>query len=692
MTLTVIIPAHNDEGPLHRLLRHIRQLKLASHIIIADDGSEPAIAFEPLPAAAGLPPERITLLRQDRPRGAGAARNLALEHVATDHVLFLDADDLPLRELPDLLRDLQGKEFDFCIFQHHDSRSAAEGRWGQMPEDQALWQAAGTAAGALTQVSAAAAVSLCQTANYPWNKIYRTGFLQEHNIRCTEIAVHNDVELHWRSFLNAKTILASDRIGVIHYVAPGEDRLTNRNGPERLQVFTALSRVSAELRADAGLSAFAVPFYRFAAGLLGWIGSFIRPALRAEFRRLAQDFFAAEVPPPVRAYLDQAEGGRLAAALQQPAPLPESAAGSAAAPEDAPDKTPAPAALSGAPGTRQIWLHIGLPKCGSTTIQRHMAAAGTLHQAHGVCYPQAWRSTDGYRNHLPLAKLPSRQLPRALAQICAEAAERDCSRIALSCEHWANAFPGTALLPLYRALQAQLPDWQIRIIAYFRNPYDFVESCYAQFVRAGLLMINRHAFYAGGAPSIEKFLARFEENRGFPLYSTLSWAQQLLAHFPPGVLNLRSIEPQDLDQPDMLGDFCSQLGLPVPPRSGRRNQRISNRKLAELEYVQTLTDQDSYARLRPQLLERDFCRGAETAERRGTTLHIGADTAAAITSRIEAERAELQQIFATRVGGLCEIRSGAGSEGWARSSLLDAQDRAELRAFAARSTGLKPAR
>ncbi|WP_291730906.1 glycosyltransferase family 2 protein [Leisingera sp. F5] len=679
MNLTVIIPVHNDEAPLHRLLQHIRQLEFASHVIIADDGSEPAIAFDPLPAAAGLPPERITLLRQDCPRGAGAARNLALPHAATDHVLFLDADDLPLRELPDLLRDLDGREFDFCIFQHHDSRRGADGYWGQMPADQALWRTAGTDVGALSEVSPAAAASLCQTANYPWNKIYHTGFLREHAIRCTEIAVHNDVELHWRSFLNAKTILASDRVGVMHYVAPGQDRLTNRNGPERLQVFTALSRVSAELRNRGNLSIFALPFYSFTAGLLAWIGRFIQPELRPELARQAQAFFAAEAPPPVMAFLAQCESDLLAAAQQQAAPPP------AAVPDAAP-------AVRSDPSARQTWLHIGLPKCGSTTIQRHMAAAGTVHQAHGVCYPQAWRSTDGYRNHLPLAKLPPKMLPQALARITAEALDQDCSRIVLSCEHWANAFPGSNLLPLYKALQAQMPGWQVRIVAYFRNPYDFAESCYAQYIRAGLFQINRHRFYADGAPSIEKFLSCFEDSRGFPLYSNLRYARMLMAHFPPEVLMLRSIEPLDLAQPDMLGDFCSLLGLSAPEAAGRRNRRVSNRKLAELEYVQTLTDQDSYARLRPQLLDTDFCRAPETSNRRGTSLHISADTAAAITRHIESERAELQQIFSTGTEGLCEIRTGAGPEGWARTSLLDAEDRAQLRAFVARNADLTTAR
>jgi hypothetical protein len=460
-------------------------------------------------------------------------------------------------------------------------------------------------------------------------------------------------------------------------VAEGQSRLTNRNGPERLQVFTALSRISAELRSRGDLGAFAVPFYSFAAGLLGWIGSFIRPDLRPGLARQARAFFAEEVPPPVRDYLAQCESSRLAAALQQAPPAPGTAA---------------PPAVRSSPPGRQVWLHIGLPKCGSTTIQRHMAAASREHQARGVCYPQAWRSPDGYRNHLPLAKLPPKMLPPALAEISTEAHDQGCSRIVLSCEHWANAFPGSNVLPLYEALQTQMPDWQIRIAAYFRNPYDFVESCYAQFVRAGLFQINRHRFYADGAPSIEKFLACFEDSRGFPLYSNLGYARMLMAHFPPEVLMLRSIEPQDLAQPDMLGDFCSLLGLPDPARTGRRNRRVSNRKLAELEYLQTLVDQHSFARLRPRLLDTDFSTRPDPANRRSTTLHIGADTAAAITGRIESERAQLQQVFSTGTAGLCEIRNGDGPEGWTRGSLLDDGDRARLRAFAARNTGSTAAR
>ncbi len=667
MTLTVIIPVHNDESRLHRLLRHMQQLNFASHVIICDDGSTPAVSFDPLPIAVGLPPERITLLRQETPRGAGAARNLALRHVTTDHVMFLDADDLPLRELPDLLKDLEGKTFDFCIFQHHDSRRGAEGQWGQMPVDQQLWHTAGVDVGALSQVSPTAALSLSQTANYPWNKIYRTNFLLEHEIHCTEIMVHNDIELHWRSFFKATTILASDRIGVIHYVAPNQDRLTNRNGPERLQVFTALSRVSAEIRSSRTYSPFAVPYYRFAIGLLHWIRSFIRSDLLPELTRQTGDFWETEVPADIKAMIarnqdtppDRMETGPLLRSRATPAYL---------------EKRP----------ERQVWLHVGLPKCGSTTLQQHMLKSEKLHQEQGVCYPQSWRSRDGYQNHLPLAKLAPEALPQALEDITSEALNRKCNHIVLSCEHWTNAFSSSNLPRLHATLRAQCPDWRVRILAYFRNPYDFVESCYAQYVRAGLFQISRHRFYADGAPSIEKFLTCFEDSWGFPLYSNLQFARLLSEHFPSDELLLRSIEPQDLAEPDMLADFCHLLELPTPDKTQRSNQRIRTRKLAELEYVQTLTDQDSFSKMRSRLLETDIIKSPRTDNNRSSTLHIGAETAEIITKHIKNEKEELQKIFSTRVNSLCSTRSPETATDWARSDLLGTEDKIALQTFVAR--------
>lgn len=299
LDLTVAIPAHNDGDALARLLARLQGLEIARHVIVVDDASDTPLEAARLSAASGGDPSALTVLRLSENKGAGAARNLALAGVTTEHLLFLDADDLPTRDLHGLCRDLAGRTFDFCLFQHHDSRMDQDRLWGMTPFDQGFWDMAGAGLGALCDPGPEAARQLAQTANYPWNKIYRTGFLREHGIGCSETLVHNDIELHWRSFLNARRILASDRIGVVHVVKPGGGRLTNRRGPERFAVFAILEKIAQEIEQgpDRG---WRLPFFLFTTGLLDWICGTLQPALRESFTRQARAFLRTHLSGDLR--------------------------------------------------------------------------------------------------------------------------------------------------------------------------------------------------------------------------------------------------------------------------------------------------------------------------------------------------------------------------------------------------------
>ena len=305
LDLTIAIPAHNDTQLLARLLSRLAQLRLAQHVIVVDDGSDPAIDARTLCQTSGFDAGVLTLLRQDAPQGAGAARNLALHHVTTSHLLFLDADDLPTRELRDLVRALppHAADFDFCLFQHHDSRMERDTLWGQMDFDQRLWTQAGLAQGALHPVTETAAQLLAQTANYPWNKIYRSDFLREHGIRCSTTLVHNDIALHWRSFLHGTRILASDHVGVIHFVHPAGRRLTNQLGAERLQVFIPLEQVALEITATQ--SPYAPAFFGFVLGLLDWAHGTLHHSLRPQFLTTGTSFLNRYLSQSLRQQLLQ---------------------------------------------------------------------------------------------------------------------------------------------------------------------------------------------------------------------------------------------------------------------------------------------------------------------------------------------------------------------------------------------------
>lgn len=306
LTLSVVIPVWNDAAGLRRLLPHLLGLPQVAQILVCDDASkEPA-------QGSGIDDPRITWLRSAVQQGAGAARNLGLDRVSSPHVLFFDSDDLIRPDMAALLEDLGKPDtpvFDFCLFSHVDSRMRARGIPGPLKSDAKHWRGHGIGP-APTPMPPGAVTRLCRISAYPWNKIYRTGFLLEAGIRCTEIMVHNDIELHWQSFYRAQTILVSTRACAEHFVAEDGARLTNRNGVERFEVFRALEGLRADLLADRSRAdRFAEPTAEFYMQLLHWINGTLDPALRAPFAWKARNFVQAAMTPPLFTLIAQYNPG-----------------------------------------------------------------------------------------------------------------------------------------------------------------------------------------------------------------------------------------------------------------------------------------------------------------------------------------------------------------------------------------------
>lgn len=300
MSLGLVIPVWNDQKALNRLLDQVRQMSLFDEIVVVDDGSDIPVEVD---AAHGLP---VQVIRHVHARGPGVARNAGLAELTSEHVLFFDSDDLLTEELPRLWKELQGETFDFCIFRHCDSRQSRQGRWRQMPYDDAFWRQAGMGGRALRDLPEAARPILARTANYPWNKIFRTDFLRVQRIACAEMLVHEDIEPHWAAFLRAERILASDRIAAVHHVAHGANRLTDRRGKERLEVFSTLAQLFSEVEAVAPeRHAFVPAFLWFTADLLDWIRGNIEPRWHAELARQTGEFLRRALRPDLAGRLSR---------------------------------------------------------------------------------------------------------------------------------------------------------------------------------------------------------------------------------------------------------------------------------------------------------------------------------------------------------------------------------------------------
>lgn len=279
LTLSLIIPVFNDTENLVRVLMQAAELGCFAQAIVMDDRSDPPLTND-LITPQNAPKDWLSLQHNPTQLGPGPARNRAIDLVQTSHLLYLDSDDLVTPALPDLLADLADKDFDFCLFKHHDSRVET----GQLGFDEDLWQQASLPPRPLVMLDPSQVALLTQTANYPWNKIYRTEFLRQSGARCSDILLHEDVALHWQSFLYASKILASQRIVVEHFVLDDGQRLTNLRGRERLAFFKVLPALFSQVRAVKSPD-LTLPFLHFITGLFYWIEANTTPDLHRTVRR-----------------------------------------------------------------------------------------------------------------------------------------------------------------------------------------------------------------------------------------------------------------------------------------------------------------------------------------------------------------------------------------------------------------------
>ena len=293
MELSLVIPVWNDPTGLDRLLRQVAELGLFAEVIVVDDASDEPLGPDVLPAAAALA-DRIVWLRSDHQRGAGHARNMGLDRASGSHVIFFDSDDLFAVDFPVIAAHAaaEAEPFDFLIFRHDDSRMLDMGGRGTFPEEEKYWRSVG-ATNEPTELTSAHAAMLCQLSAYPWNKIYRTSFLRDNSIRCTETMVHNDVELHWSSFVTARRILACALTGATHFVQDGGGRLTNRRSADRLDVFRTFENVMPRIAAGAEHDrlSFLLPFVRFTSNLIAWVSRNIDDDHHPELLARAQRYF-----------------------------------------------------------------------------------------------------------------------------------------------------------------------------------------------------------------------------------------------------------------------------------------------------------------------------------------------------------------------------------------------------------------
>lgn len=291
-SLGIVIPVWNLPNDLAYLLKQVSEMGIFSEIVVSDDGSDISCDPAKLGFAENQLGARLIYLRSPVQRGAGYARNVALASVTARNLLFFDADDHLSSGLPAIWQQhLDADCPDFTIFRHNDTRVlASEGREGTFSTEEARWNLAlGNRSSAILNL--AEAVNLCSISNYPWNKIYKTDFLRDAGIVCSETPVHNDIRMHWLSFFRARRIQADTRIGALHVIQDRTHHLTTRRGAERLCLGPILEELTDTLQASSDRRIFMRQFIQFADDLYRWNLNQIDPLVVPDLKRLMNNFY-----------------------------------------------------------------------------------------------------------------------------------------------------------------------------------------------------------------------------------------------------------------------------------------------------------------------------------------------------------------------------------------------------------------
>jgi len=232
----------------------------------------------------------------------------------------------------------------------------------------------------------------------------------------------------------------------------------------------------------------------------------------------------------------------------------------------------------------QVFLHVGMPKCASSTIQGYFHKFDRRNLKSGFLYPRTGRSERGYFSHAPIVRMTSDDLRDLVHKIRIESAGAEV--IFISTEQIVNAYWDRSITrDLIRELNLAFDASNVRLLFLFRNHFSFIESAFAQFLKGGLYRVDHGEFFGTTAGDIESYCTHFRDSNGFHFFDYTRVINAFRKHCEPGnEIEAYSIERDDLESGDILEEFCGRFGLVPPKRKKVNNTRFPVKALLGLAY------------------------------------------------------------------------------------------------------------
>lgn len=205
-----------------------------------------------------------------------------------------------------------------------------------------------------------------------------------------------------------------------------------------------------------------------------------------------------------------------------------------------------------------LLLHIGMPKTGTTSLQRALTKARHTLRAQGVLYPESPGLPDhpllslscvGDPDSMPrLARPHMRGLPaRPRIAIFRDELDREietagCDRVIMVAESlWLTLRAADEVQALADFLRPRFR--KIDVLAYLRRPDEFAASMYGQTLREGFIRPPTLPVAPAGPRPLDAVLGQWE------------------AAFGPGSVSVRLYERAALKDGDIVRDFADCAGI-----------------------------------------------------------------------------------------------------------------------------------
>ena len=228
MTVSIIIPHYNQPALLARCLQSVPR-RADVQVVVVDDGSSAECAAELMRLKAEWP--EVVWLEQTN-AGAGAARNLGLQHATGQYVVFADSDDEFSDSFSALLDDQASTSADIVFFNarclsdapSRPSFKTAHLNWTmQLPERQRQFR-------------------LRYQFTEPWCKLIRRQLLIDNNITFEPTRIQNDVMFSISAGHFARTVATDPRVAYVVHDREGSvakqqkvERLVEQTGVQARQ-------------------------------------------------------------------------------------------------------------------------------------------------------------------------------------------------------------------------------------------------------------------------------------------------------------------------------------------------------------------------------------------------------------------------------------------------------------------------